>query len=318
MASWAVAPDEAGVRLDAFLRRKLPQLSARELKRMIEAGDFAVDRKRRKKSYIVRPGELVTFVGDQSLLGREPPARSASGVRTVYEDEDLLIVDKPAGMPTHGYSARETESLANHLVALWPELKHVGKSPWQPGLVNRLDRETSGLVLVARNPEAFGALTAQLHSGEVEKKYWALVCGATPAAGTIDYPLVHAPKNRRKMVALVHPARYPGEKRWPAVTHYRRLGSAAGFTFVEAEMKTGVMHQIRAHFAALGNPLAGDALYGGRSPLPGRGARHFLHAFYLACRHPRSGAVVACQSPLPADLAEALRQLGIDFTSLRR
>ncbi|MGH7848083.1 MAG: RluA family pseudouridine synthase [Candidatus Binatia bacterium] len=312
---WVVEPGNAGARLDACLRRLLPHVSLRELKKALAEGAFQVNQKKRKKGYVVRAGELISFHGPNVVLAQEPLPRHSTNVRIVYEDEAILVVDKPAGMATHGFSARETDSLTNHLVAIRPELRNIGKSLWEPGLVHRLDRETSGLVLVAKEQETFSDLRAQFRSQRVHKKYWALLRGDTPKQGSIDYPIIHDPKNRRKMKALVDPAAHRGQKRWRAVTRYRTLAQDHGFSLVEVEMLTGVTHQIRAHFVTLGNPLVGDSLYGPGHSLSPPLKRHFLHAFYLGCRHPKSGAAVAWQSPMPHDLREVLAALQLSFNS---
>jgi 23S rRNA pseudouridine1911/1915/1917 synthase len=313
VTSWVVEPGNAEVRLDVFLHRLLPHVSLRQLKKALDEGAFQVNQKKRKKGYVVRAGELISFHGPNILLAQEALPRRSMKVRIVYEDEAILVADKPAGMATHGFSARETDSLSNHLLAVRPELRNIGKSLWEPGLVHRLDRETSGLVLVAKDQEAFIDLRAQFRSRQVQKKYWALLKGDAPKEGCIDYPIVHDPKNRRKMKALVIPAAHRGQKRWPAATRYRTLAQDNGFSLVEVEMLTGVTHQIRVHFATLGNPLVGDSLYGPGHSLSPPLKRHFLHAFYLGCRHPKSGAAVAWQSPMPQDLREVLTDLQIEF-----
>jgi 23S rRNA pseudouridine1911/1915/1917 synthase len=315
VTSWVVEPGNAGIRLDAFLRRLLPHVSLRQLKRALNEGVFQVNQKKREKSYVVRAGELISFHGPNVLLAHEPAPRHATNVRTVYEDEAILVVDKPAGMAIHGFSARETDSLSNHLLAVRPELRNIGKSPWEPGLVHRLDRETSGLILVAKDQQAFSDLRAQFRTRQVRKKYWALLRGETPAQGCIDYPIVHDPKSRRKMKALVNSAGHRRQKRWQAATRYRTLAQDNGFSLVEVEILTGVTHQIRVHFAAQGSPVVGDSLYGRGQNLSPPLKRHFLHAFYLGCRHPKSSAAVAWQSPMPQELREVLTDLQLSFSS---
>jgi 23S rRNA pseudouridine1911/1915/1917 synthase len=310
---WVVERENAGIRLDAFLHRLLPHISLSQLKKALDEAAFRVDNKSRKKGYLLRGGERVSFLGPENLLAKGPVPRRLAGVEIVYEDEVMLVVDKPAGIATHGFSARQSDSLANHLVAIRPDLRGIGKNPWEVGLVHRLDRETSGLVLVAKDQQVLTSLRAQFRNREVRKKYWALLSGEAAQEGCIEYPIAHDPKNRRKMKTLINAAAHRGKKRWPAVTRYRTLARHKRFSLVEVEMLTGVTHQIRVHFAALGCPLVGDNLYGtgqGSSP---RLERHFLHAFYLGCRHPKTDAPVAWKSPMPADLRATLAALQIAF-----
>jgi 23S rRNA pseudouridine1911/1915/1917 synthase len=239
--------------------------------------------------------------------------RRVAGVEIIYEDPSLLVVDKPAGMPTHGFSGRETNSLANHLLALRPELRKVGKSPWEPGLVHRLDRDTSGVVLVAKDEDSFTNLRAQFRSESVQKKYWALVWGRTRPEGRIIYALIHDPKDRRKMKGVTEAGRKRVKRAWAAATRYRTVAQRKGLSLVEVGMITGVMHQIRAHFAAIGHPLVGDLLYGNDRRLSLPVKRQFLHAACLRCRHPKSGAAMSWESPLPEDLREVLKALEIEI-----
>lgn len=306
--SWRIQPDERGMRLDAFLRKQLPHLSLRQLRRALQEGAFCVNSKAGKKGVCLSVGDRISCRDPAGLLSEEPPPRRASNVVIVYEDEAILVVEKPAGMPTHGFSGKEMESLANHLVAERPELRHVGTNRWEPGLVHRLDRETSGLMIVAKDKAAFADLREQFHAGLVKKKYWALLWGRVPREGSIDYPLVHDSRDRRKMRALVERAGRSRVKRWPALTQYRTASCRNGFSLVEISMVTGVTHQIRVHVAAIGHPLVGDSLYGGGSPLV---KRQFLHASHISCRHPRSGAAMSWESPLPQELKETLSALGI-------
>src|SRR5262249_2259856 len=156
----------------------------------------------------------------------------------------VIIVDKPAGIATHGFSGREKHSLANFLAAARPALRGVGRSPWEPGLINRLDRGTSGLVLAAKDQASFERLRAQSEAGAIKKTYWALVWGVADESGTIAVPLAHDPKERGRM----RPAAKPdGRRNWPASTHFRRRLSARGFSLLEIEIARGVTHQIRAH-----------------------------------------------------------------------
>ena len=306
--NWTVPETSGGMRLDSFLRVLLPHLSLRQLRRALVEGVFRINRNKvGKKGDTVIEGDVISYHGPAALLAAEVPARYAANVVIVYEDPSLLVVEKPPGMPCHGFSPKETNSLVNHLVAIRPGVKRIGKSPWEPGLVHRLDRETSGLILVAKNRAAFDRLRAQFRNRLVQKRYWALVWGTTAAEGLIDYPLLHDTRDRRKMKALINLADHPRERKWAAFTRYRTRAQNRDVSLVEVEMVTGVMHQIRAHLAAIGHPLVGDSLYGPEQYLSLPLGRHFLHAFFLACRHPENGAMLSWESPLPQDLRAILQ-----------
>jgi 23S rRNA pseudouridine1911/1915/1917 synthase len=311
--SWQVEPAPRAIRLDAFLRRCVPGASLREIRRWIEAGKVRIDRRTGKKGDILAGGETVQFCGPREWLAPAPVPRSDLEVMTIYEDDAILVLDKPAGMATHGFSGRESNSIANYLAAKRPLLRSVGKNVWEPGLVHRLDRETSGLVLVAKEQKVFTALRLQFQQRQVQKKYRALVAARTEKKGVIDYPLSHDPADRRKM-KIAQDGVTGGRKRkqWEALTRFERTAYTEEFSLLEVEMTTGVTHQIRAHLAAIGHPLVGDALYGSGQAPAGFPRRHFLHAHYLRISHPRSSEPVAFESPLPPELEEMLERLGMN------
>jgi 23S rRNA pseudouridine1911/1915/1917 synthase len=230
----------------------------------------------------------------------------------VHEDLHLLAFNKPAGMNCHSFSGRDDDSLTNYLLAHWPELSGIGKSRWEPGLVHRLDYDTSGIILVARTQSAFDDLCCQFRRRAVNKKYLALVWGATAQQGTIDFPLAHDPNDNRKMQVVAAPeARARKRRVWPALTHFRKLCKQCGLSLLELEMQTGVTHQLRAHLAAIGHPIVGDRLYGaGREETFGL-QRHFLHAAELRFTHPGSKNSFTLTAPLPDDLLAVLDRFKI-------
>ncbi|HKA34959.1 MAG TPA: RluA family pseudouridine synthase [Candidatus Binatia bacterium] len=309
--SWIVPDDAQGIRLDAFVRRCLPHLSAREAERAIEAGAFWPAGRRGRKGDRLSGGDEVVFRGDPHWLATTPPPEPSLGIFVRYEDDSVILVDKPAGIATHGFSGREKRSLANFLAATHPNLRGVGRSPWEPGLINRLDRGTSGLVLAAKDQLSFEDLRAQSQAGGIKKTYWALVWGVTAESGTVAVPLAHDSKDRRKM----RPAAKPDESRrtrvWPASTLFRRRLSAGGFSLLEIEIVRGVTHQIRAHLQSAGHPIVGDPLYGGRRRDPFGLGRQFLHARSIEFRHPADGRKVSVDSPLPGDLTRVMAELGM-------
>lgn len=308
--SWTLPARHEQIRLDAFVRRCLPHLSRREVERAIGAGLFSVGQKASKKGDHLSGGDELVFQGPEIWLAANPLPDPGLAVEIVYEDDSILIVNKPPGMPTHGFSARDGATLANFLLARLPQLVNVGKSRWEPGLVHRLDRETSGLLLVAKTQPAAENLRSQFRSRRVKKIYWALVWGIVPADGVIDKPLSHDPRDKRRMLPL---ARLPRgkERSWKAITRYRSIGQSRGLSLLEIDMETGVTHQIRVHLAAIGHPIVGDALYGDAGAEDFGLRRHFLHARSLTLFRPDDGGLMTAEADLPDELAELLKQLNL-------
>jgi 23S rRNA pseudouridine1911/1915/1917 synthase len=299
-------------RLDAFARRCLPHLSRRALEQAIGAGLFTINGKVARKGSRLRAGDALAFSGPDFWLTTQPAPAAGLIVPIVYEDAAVLAVNKPAGMATHGFSGRDTTTLANVVAAMRPEICGVGKSRWEPGLVHRLDRDTSGLLLIAKTQAAFTALREQFRRRQITKRYLALVWGETEAAGSISYRLAHDPRDARRMRALRRRSRRADEpKRWPAVTRFRKLAARAGVSLLEVEMETGVTHQIRAHLAVIGHAIVGDALYGEPGAANFGLGRQFLHAWSLKFRHPEHGRTMRLQAGLPGDLQKVLEQLQI-------
>jgi 23S rRNA pseudouridine1911/1915/1917 synthase len=262
-----------------------------------------VDGRRAPKGAQVGPGARLSV--------RRPPPESPVPqpelpIRIVHADAHLVVADKPAGMPSHPLKAGETGTAANALVGRFPELAAVGPAAREAGLVHRLDTDTSGLLLAARNDAAHAMLRAQFAARTVEKRYLALVAGELHAGGEIDAPLAHDPDDARKVRAATDPHWAEAHGARAALTRFAPLERRSGFTLIDVEIATGVLHQIRAHLAFIGHPLAGDALYGGPQ-LPAL-TRHFLHAARLGFAHP-DGTRPRFESPLPKDLASVLNNL---------
>ncbi len=294
--------EEGGLRLDRFLTDRLGGLSRSAVQRLTAEEQVTVNGRPVKAGYKVRPGDVVAV----DLPAEEPqkPTAEAIPLAVVYEDETLLVVDKPAGMVVHPAPGHPGGTLVNALLARYPELATDGEG-W-PGIVHRLDRDTSGLLLVAKEEKGRLALQRQFKARRVRKFYLALLDGCLqPPRGRIEAPLGRDP-HRRQRFAVV-----PGGRE--AITEYRvlepftrRAGPSAGdYTLVEAEPKTGRTHQIRVHFASIGHPVVGDRVYGRRRPaLPV--PRQFLHAWRLEFTHPLSGQRVELEAPLPPDLGAVL------------
>jgi len=289
-----------GERLDVFVARSLPGLTRSRARRLIDEGLVTVDGRLPAKA------GAALAAGQRVRVTVPPPEPSelepeAVPLRIVYEDDDLLVVDKPAGMTVHPAPGHTSGTLVHALLAHCPEIALVGESG-RPGIVHRLDKDTSGLIIVAKNEAARGALARQLKEREVEKTYVALVEGRLKEReGVIDAPIGRHQAQRKKM-AVVHGGR-------EARTRYRLLREIGGRSLVEVSPETGRTHQIRVHFAAIGHPVTGDRVYGrGRAAAPWL-PRQFLHAQRLAFRHPRTGERLELEAELPDDLEQALASL---------
>jgi 23S rRNA pseudouridine1911/1915/1917 synthase len=308
--SWIVPDGWAAVRLDAFARKCLPHLSRRQMESAIREKLFRIHQRIGKKGDKLSAGDVLTFSGPEHWLLTAPPPQSELLVPIVYEDASVLVVDKPAGMAAHAFSGRDSRTLANVLAAQRPDVLKIGKSRWEPGLVHRLDRDTSGVVLIAKTQSAFEELVRQFRHREIKKKYLALVWGSAQTEGSIVYPIGHDPRDARRMRALVDTVGSKAkQKSWQALTHFRKLREAGGVSLLEINMETGVTHQIRIHLAAIGHPIVGDLLYGGERLKSSGLKRQFLHATRLEFFHPENRCRIKADSPLPVDLADVLTSL---------
>lgn len=327
------APAEAaGHRLDQFLAAQLEGVSRSRVQLLLEEGAVAVDGRREKASWKLRGGERITIAGDPhpAPLKAVP---EAIPLDVVYEDADLAVVNKPAGMMVHAGSgstddARSRGTLVNALLYRFNQLSTTG-GELRPGIVHRLDKDTSGLIVVAKNDRAHAALGAMFAGRKVKKTYLALVHGSVERPrGTISAGVSRDPSRRTRMTTR------PTENARAAVSHYevlKRLVSRFGrFTLVKVRIETGRTHQIRVHMASIGHPVVGDSLYGGAGQLtdqaaaaaaPSRAARrkrepeklklgrNFLHAAHIEFAHPVSGKTVELEAPLPGELNDFLARL---------
>lgn len=289
------------MRLDSYLAGCLTDVSRSLAATLIRNGHVAVNGHASRPSFRVSPGDLVT------VTVVRPPSLSAEPqdipIQILYQDADLAVIDKPAGLVVHPAPGHSEGTLANALAARYPGTRDVGARE-RPGIVHRLDRDTSGLIVVALTPAAHVDLQRQIASREAGRQYLALAGGHLELMeGAIDAPIGRDLRERKRMAAHGAAAR-------AARTSYRVLESLRGFDFVEATLHTGRTHQIRVHFSAAGHPLAGDALYGGQ-PLPGLN-RQFLHAYRLGLRSPSTGRRIDVESPLPSDLRAVLQVLQAD------
>jgi len=311
--SWEVPLPLTDIRLDSFARQCLPQLSRREIAKAIGERLFFINGKVGNKGDRLSGGDVLIFNGPKQWLSVLPLPNFNRDIPILYEDSMVLALNKPAGIATHGFSGRDTETLANFLLATRPDLVNIGKSRWEPGLVHRLDRETSGLVIVAKTQAAFDRLRLEFRRRRIKKQYLALVWGKTAAERLIDVPLAHDPREPGRMRPVVTLSRAKKQRLWRAVTRFRRIGEAHGLSLVEVEMTTGVTHQIRVHLAAIGHAIVADSLYGA-SPTETFGLkRHFLHASSLEFFHPGDNRIVKLRAELPSDLRAVLQRLKLKF-----
>jgi 23S rRNA pseudouridine1911/1915/1917 synthase len=297
-----VRPSESGERLDKWLAGQLPDRSRSEIQRWIEDGLVKVQGKGRKASYRVA-------AGDEIQVEVPPPEEYRVEAEPIpltilYEDSDLLVVDKPAGMVVHPAAGHWHGTLVNAVLHHCPDLEGVG-GVQRPGIVHRLDKDTSGLILVAKNDRAHRALQAQFKGRQVQKTYLALVHGqVSPPAGEITTTIGRDPQQRKRMAVLT------SSQARPAVTRYEVLAQYRDYTLLACYPMTGRTHQIRVHLAYLKHSIVGDPVYGGRrkSLVP----RQFLHAHRIRFKLPATGAEVEFSSPLPPDLQAVLDRLAED------
>ncbi len=277
-------------------------LSRAKVKRAIEAGEVLVNGRHLSKGGLVAAGDVITLGGDAAAPSDVAVAEPGAPLVVRFESASVVVADKPAGQPTAPLRPGEKGTLANALLGRYPELGGVGYSPREPGLVHRLDTDTSGLVVVARSRPAFEALKAALKDGRITKRYL-LVCESEGLAdeGTIAFPLASHPKDTRRVLACVHPRDVMRNAPRPAQTSFRVVKRGAPWALVEAEVSRALRHQIRAHFAAMEHPLVGDALYGGAA-VPGLG-RHALHASRVAYAGGGEELAFEVESPLPDELS---------------
>ena len=308
-SSFTVPAEARGQRLDQFLAAQLPASSRAQIQKAIRDGGAHLDAETvRRPGLRLRGGERLTLVLPEASPVTVQPEDIP--LEILYEDDDLVAVNKPAGLVVHAGAGQRRGTLVNALLHRFGRLSSIG-APLRPGIVHRLDKPTSGVLVVARTDEAHRSLVAQFQRREVEKRYLALAHGRLAhASGVIRLPVARDRVRRTRMTTKRREGR-------EAVTDYRVLQSAAGFTLLEAFLRTGRTHQVRVHFSSLGHPLVGDTLYGAPHQLRWDGrsaptlARIFLHAQRLRFRHPRTDRLVEVSAPLPVELTALLERLGL-------
>jgi len=298
-----VPTETTGVRLDSFLAKQL-DLPRNQIQQWIRAGQVQVDSVTAKASYSLSSGERIDFTPLDRRLdeGMEP---EAGDLDILYQDADLAVLNKPAELTVHPGAGRPTGTLAHRLLLHFPETAKVG-GPGRPGIVHRLDKDTTGVLVVARTARAYQALTSAFAERRVQKLYVAMVYGQPKTTtGTIDLPIGRHPNRRKEMTIR------PGGR--TARTGYEKIATEDGISLLAIDLATGRTHQIRVHLKALGHPLIGDPIYGEarwkalareiRRPLQDFW-RPALHAWRLQLSHPVSGQALRFEAPIPADLTD--------------
>jgi 23S rRNA pseudouridine1911/1915/1917 synthase len=302
MLSFQVGVSEAGRRLDHFLQQHMPGYSRARLQEWIKSGRVLINGIAEKPAYVLKCGERVEVEPAELRPLRAAPEPIPLDV--LYEDADIVVVNKPAGMVVHAGAGCGSGTLVNALLHRFGQLSARG-GDLRPGIVHRLDRYTSGVLVVARNDFAHSRLAEQFASRKVEKTYIALVHGTIAGeSGKIDKPITRDPARRIKMTARLGRGR-------TAVTEYRVLKRFSCYTLLEVRLHTGRTHQIRVHLSSMGHPVVGDRIYGAPSKPHARPplGRFFLHAFRIRFAHPRTATLMTVEAPLPKELSGWLSDL---------
>lgn len=300
--TYTIQPIEVGQRLDRYLDPLIVDVSRTTIQHMITEGEVQVNGRSSKPGYALRNGDMIQlyYMLPPLLSGHVKP--QSYPLEIVYEDKDLLVINKAAGMVVHPAPGHHEDTLVNALLARYSQVQEL-QGNVRPGIVHRLDKDTSGLLIVAKNTHTQAALIEMMKQHAITKRYLALVEGNISLDhGSIDAPIGRDPRNRLQMAITATGSR-------EARTHFRVLERFARHTLLLLELETGRTHQIRVHLKAIGHPVVGDTVYGSghsrREPLV---QRQFLHACQLKFQHPTTGAVIELESPLPEDLQTVLEQ----------
>ena len=304
--TWNVQPEQVGQRLDRYLVSLLTDISRTSIQHLIEDASVLVNGRASKPGYLLRIGDEVQVVHTHPSSQQKVARAQPLPLDIIYEDEDLLIVNKAAGMVVHPAPGHSDDTLVNALLARYPDLQEdmadmALEDDVRPGIVHRLDKDTSGLLIVAKNKHTQAALIEQMKRHEVVKRYLALVEGIVMLdKGSIDAPIGRNLRHRQQMTITAAQGR-------EARTHFLVRQRFARHTFLLLQLETGRTHQIRVHLQAIGHPVVGDSVYGsGKIPQDIHLQRQFLHAYQLSFQHPSTGALLEFEAPLPFDLQAVL------------
>lgn len=303
---FTIDAESAGARLDAWLAARLKDTSRSRVQKWIKSGAVLVNDETATPHYALEDGDKVAVSAPDEPAPDAPLVpRKDIALDVVHEDKHVIVVNKPSGLIVHPAVPGESDTLANAVIARYPEVAKIGDDMQRPGIVHRLDREASGLLVIARTKEAFAALKAQFQAHVVKKEYAVLIDGEAPQdSGTIRLAIGRSASGG-KMAARPE----PGDDDKDAVTHYRVEERLPKTTYLTVRTETGRTHQIRAHFHALGVPVVGDPLYGTKRPGRLAAPRLFLHAKTLEFTHPVTDKQMAFHAPLPKELEDMLEEL---------
>ncbi len=291
--------DIPGERLDVFLTRTVEGLSRSAAQNLLEKGNVRVNGKPAKKNYRTVSGDVVTVRIPEPEPLEIAPAQMELNI--VYEDEDVIILDKPKGLVVHPAAGHWNDTLVNGLMYARGDSLSGINGVLRPGIVHRIDKDTSGLLIVAKNDYAHTFLASQLKDHTLARTYEAVVCGSFKEdSGTVDAPIGRHPSDRKRMT-VTHQGK-------PAVTHWEVVRRYRGYTHIRCRLETGRTHQIRVHMAHIGHPILGDMVYGRKKPELGQDTQ-CLHACRLSFQHPKTGMVAVAESPLPEYFREVLEKL---------
>ncbi|MFA5235979.1 MAG: RluA family pseudouridine synthase [Bacilli bacterium] len=282
------APETTTARLDRYLAAKLPDFSRSRIDALIKAGAVTVNGQTVKSSYAPRRNDEIIISVPEATEDLRPGAEVTFTV--IHEDDDIIVVDKPVGLVTHPAPGHHDDTLVNGLLARYPSLSGISGIK-RPGIVHRIDKDTSGLLVIARNDKAHRYLADQLVDHAMHREYYALVKGTIEEnEGVIDAPIGRDPKRRQQMAVTPYHSK-------DAETHFQVLKRYAGYTLLSVALKTGRTHQIRVHLAYIRHPIVGDIVYGGHDPLYSKG--QLLHAYRLTLRHPGTNKITSYEARIP-------------------
>lgn len=292
--------DRSGERLDAFLSRALPEISRSAAQKLIAEGNVLLDGKPAKKNDRLEPGQTVSVTIPEPKPVDVAPTEMQLDI--VYEDEDVAVINKPKGLVVHPAAGHQDDTLVNGLLyAMGDSLSGIN-GELRPGIVHRIDKDTSGLLAIAKNDLAHAVLASQLKDHTMARTYEAIVCGNLKEdSGTVDAPIGRHPTDRKKMCVTQRNSK-------PAVTHWEVVKRYRGYTHIRCRLETGRTHQIRVHLAYIGHPILGDTVYGAKKPVPGLTGQ-CLHATALEFIHPATGKKISLTCPLPEEFTRMLEKL---------
>jgi 23S rRNA pseudouridine1911/1915/1917 synthase len=302
LSRFSIDAESAGQRFDRYLVQAIREMSRTSVQQLIADGAALVNGKVSKAGYMLRAGDTVQVAVPANPQSQYPARPLALDLDIIYEDRDLLVVNKPAGLVTHPAPGHRDDTLVNALLAYLPQTAEAAQdAPARAGIIHRLDKDTSGLLIVAKNARAQQALVEQMKQREIVKRYLALVEGVVSLdRGSIDAPIGRDPRNRQQMAITAIGSR-------EARTHFQVVQRFARHTLLLLQLETGRTHQIRLHLKAIGHPVVGDRVYGSGNVLKRVSLhRQFLHASQLQFRHPITGQPLELEAPLPEDLQAVL------------